>query len=93
VTEAIATDDEHEHDFRADPSVTATPVRIIKHGEDPKVIKDKPANPDKPVKVKVSNIWSVVHEGQRYVQGDTVTVPESLADEWIRNHWVKAVTK
>lgn len=44
---------------------------------------------EKTVEVKVSDRWSVVHDSQRYVEGDTVTVPESLADEWIRNHWVE----
>lgn len=77
-------------EFRADPSVPATPARIIKQG-DPKVIKqDKPA--DKPVKVKVSDRWAVVHDGKRYIQGDQVSVPETLAEEWVRNHWVERVT-
>ena len=67
-----------------------TPARIIKQG-DPKVLKeDKPA--DKLVKVKVVDIWSVAHEGKRYVKGDTVTVPEDVAQEWERNHWVERVT-
>ena len=84
--------DEREREiFRAHPSVPANPVRIIKQG-DPKVIKQDTDKPDKPVKVKVSDRWSVAHEGKRYVQGDTVTVPEHVADEWERNHWVQRVT-
>ena len=48
---------------------------------------------DKQVKVKVSDRWSVVHDGTRHVKGDTITVPEALADEWLRNHWVERVSK
>ena len=88
---AWSIDLDERDDYRADPSVQATPVRLIKQG-DPKVIKqDKPA--DKPVKVKVSDKWSVAHEGKRYVKGDTVTVPEHVAEDWERNHWVQRVTE
>ncbi len=46
---------------------------------------------DKPVKVKVCDVWSVAHDGKRYVNGDTLSVPEHIADEWERNRWVKRV--
>ncbi len=48
--------------------------------------------PEKTVKVRVSDRWSVAHDGKRYVKGDTVTVPESVADEWQRNGWVERVS-
>lgn len=80
-----------ESDYRPEPpAVRAVPTVLIKKGG-PDMVKDKPTS-DKPVKVRVSDRWSVVHEGKRYVLGDTVTVPESLADEWIRNHWVERAT-
>ncbi len=86
VTAWVIPDD--ERDYRADPSVRATPVRVIKKGEPKMVTEDKP---NKSVKVKVSDRWAVVHDGTRYANGDTVTVPEHVADEWERNHWVQRV--
>lgn len=77
-------------DYRADPSVPVTPVQVIKKGG-PDVLKDEEKS-DKQVKVKVSGRWSVAHEGKRYAEGDTVTVHESVADEWVRNGWVDRVT-
>jgi len=55
-------------------------ARVIKRGKAPTVIVDEPA-PEKLVKVKVVDRWSVVHDDQRYVKGDTLTVPESVAQE------------
>ena len=91
MTAFVIVPDEPSDDFRADPSVVATPARIIKQGDPKVIVEDKSA--EKPVKVKVIGRWSVVHEGRRYVQGDTVTVPESLADEWLRSHWVEKAVK
>lgn len=47
---------------------------------------------DKTVKVKVSGRFSVAHEGKRYTEGDTATVPEDVAKEWERAGWVERVT-
>lgn len=79
-----------ERDYRADPSVQVTPVRLFTKG-DPKVIKQDELS-DKPVKVKVTGRFSVAHEGKRYAKDDTVTVPELVADEWLRAGWVERVT-
>jgi len=48
--------------------------------------------PEKKVKVKVIDRWSVVHDGKRYVKGDELTVPEDVAQEWERNGYVERVT-
>jgi hypothetical protein len=48
---------------------------------------------DKTVKVRVSDRWSVAHEGKRYVKGDTLTVRENVAQGWERSKWVERVTK
>jgi hypothetical protein len=66
-----------------------------------RVIKKSPANfvtedqvtPAKNVKVKVIDRWSVVDDdGKRHVEGDELSVPEHVADEWERNHWVERVS-
>jgi len=36
--------------------------------------------------------WRAVHDGRPYVKGETVTVPESVAAEWERAHWVERVS-
>lgn len=81
--------DTDEHDYRAPADHIVSPVRVIKKG-DPKMVKDD--KPQKQVKVKVSDKWSVAHDGKRYVQGDTLTVPEDVADEWERSGWVERAT-
>jgi hypothetical protein len=48
--------------------------------------------PEKTVKVRVSDRWSVVHEDKRYVKGDELSVPEDVAAEWLRNGYVEKVT-
>ena len=65
-------------------------TRLIKQGKPGIILEDDPMT-TKQVKVKVSGQWSVFHEGKRYVLDDTVTVPEHVADEWERNHWVERV--
>jgi hypothetical protein len=45
--------------------------------------------PEKTVKVRVSDRWRVVHDGKAYVKGDTLTVPENVAEEWERSRWVE----
>lgn len=47
---------------------------------------------DKQVKVKVIDRWRVVHDGKPYLKGDTLTVPESVAQEWERSGYVERVT-
>ncbi|MEE2855639.1 MAG: hypothetical protein VX424_23645 [Actinomycetota bacterium] len=47
--------------------------------------------PEKQVTVKVIDRWSVVHDDQRYVKGDSVTVPESVAQEWEASGYVERV--
>lgn len=47
---------------------------------------------EKQVKVRVCDRWRVVHDGQPHVKGDTLAVPEDVAAEWERNHWVERVT-
>jgi hypothetical protein len=64
------------------------------------VIRKAPSNyvteeqmaPAKTIKVKVIGRWSVVHDDQRYVQDDELSVPESTADEWLRSGWVEKVS-
>jgi hypothetical protein len=57
------------------------------------MILDNEMTPAKTVKVKVAGRWSVVHEDKRHVEGDELTVPEHIADEWFRSGWVEKVTK
>jgi hypothetical protein len=56
------------------------------------ITKEKKPVSDKPIKVRVSDRWSIVHEGKRYIAGETVTVPEHLAEDWERSRWVERVT-
>ena len=48
--------------------------------------------PEKKVKVKVIDRWSVIHDDKRHVKGDELTVPEDVAVEWERNHWIERVS-
>jgi hypothetical protein len=54
------------------------------------ILEDK-AMPEKTVKVKVVDRWSVAHDGKRYVKGQTLTVPEATAKEWEQSGWVERV--
>ncbi|HEY2402442.1 MAG TPA: hypothetical protein VGI23_18955 [Steroidobacteraceae bacterium] len=65
------------------------------------MIKKSPANfiteeqvtPKKTVTVKVIDRWSIVDDdGKRHVEGDELSVPEHLAEEWERNRWVERVS-
>lgn len=47
---------------------------------------------DKQIKVRVSDRWRVVYDGKPYVKGDTLTVPENMAQEWERAGRVEKVT-
>jgi hypothetical protein len=48
----------------------------------------------KPVKVKVIEPFRVLHPDthEAHTDGDVITVPEHLADEWAKSGWVKPVT-
>ena len=47
---------------------------------------------EKTIKVKVQAPFRVVHEGNAFTDGDTLTVPENVAQEWERSRWVERVT-
>lgn len=47
---------------------------------------------EKQIKVRVSDRWRVVHDGRAYHKGDALSVPEGIAEEWLRNKWVARVT-
>jgi hypothetical protein len=47
---------------------------------------------DKTVKVKVVGNYRVLHGDKPYVGGDTLTVPENVAAEWVRSGWVERIT-
>ena len=66
-------------------------ARVIKRAPT-NVILEEQLMREKKVKVKVIDRWSVVHDGKRHVKGDELTVPEDVADEWERNHWVERVS-
>lgn len=57
------------------------------------ILGDENKMTDKQVKVRVSDRWRVVHDGKPYLQGDTLTVPENVAQEWERSRWVERVSK
>jgi hypothetical protein len=50
--------------------------------------------PEKTVKVKVIDRWRVVDPdtGEAHTKGDTLSVPENVAEEWERSGWVERVT-
>ncbi|HWY01780.1 MAG TPA: hypothetical protein VNY55_18445 [Mycobacterium sp.] len=66
-------------------------VRVIKRGQ-PNMILEEQLMPEKKVKVRVSDRWRVVHDGESYVKGDEVTVPEDVAQEWESSGYVERVT-
>jgi hypothetical protein len=66
-------------------------VRVIKKAQADMILEEQ-SMPEKQIKVRVSDRWSVVHDGKRYVLDDTVSVPEATAQEWERSGWVGRVT-
>lgn len=66
-------------------------ARVIKRGKAENVVIDGAPAPEKQVTVKVIDRWSVVHDDQRYVKGDSVSVPESVAQEWEDSGYVERV--
>jgi hypothetical protein len=47
---------------------------------------------EKTVKVKVLAPFRVVHDATAYTDGDEVTVPEHVAQEWQRSGYVERIT-
>jgi hypothetical protein len=66
-------------------------VRVIKKAPTSMILQEDSV-PEKKVKVKVIDRWSVVHDGQRYTKGDEVVVPEDVAQEWERSGYVERVS-
>jgi hypothetical protein len=66
-------------------------VRVIKRAPANMIPEDQ-LTPEKKVKVRVSDRWRVFHDGESYVKGDTLTVPENVAQEWERSGYVERVT-
>jgi hypothetical protein len=56
------------------------------------MIRETKAVADKTIKVRVSDRWRVVRDGKPYIKGDTVTVPENVAQEWEGSGWIERVT-
>lgn len=50
--------------------------------------------PQKTVKVKVNAPFRVVHPDthEAHTDGDEITVPQPLAQEWLTSRWVELVT-
>jgi hypothetical protein len=44
--------------------------------------------PESVKRIRVLPPFQVVYETHPYTGGDTVEVPESIADDWILNQWV-----
>jgi len=57
------------------------------------IILEDTSMPEKTVKVRVTAPFRVVHEGNPHTDGDTLTVPDNVAQEWERSGWVERVTK
>jgi hypothetical protein len=66
-------------------------VRVIKKAPASMILQEDSV-PEKKVKVEVIDRWSVVHDDKRHVKDDELTVPEDVAVEWERNHWVERVS-
>jgi hypothetical protein len=47
---------------------------------------------EKTVKVKVIDRWRVGHDDKAHHKGDTLTVPEKIAQEWEHSGYVERVT-
>jgi hypothetical protein len=78
-------DPSHELVFAQDERIPRSmPARLIKASTE--------QQSTKPVTVRVSDRWRVVHDGKPYVKGDTLTVPENVAEEWERCRWVERVS-
>ena len=56
------------------------------------MIQENKVSDNKQVKVKVIDRWRVVHDDKPYVKGDTLIVPEDVAQEWERSGYVERVT-
>jgi hypothetical protein len=67
-------------------------VKVIKRAPTNMILEEQ-LKPEKKVKVRVSDRWSVVHDDKRYVKDETLTVAEDVAQEWERHGWVSRVGK
>jgi hypothetical protein len=67
-------------------------VRVIKRAPADMILEEQ-SMPEKQIKVRVSDRWRVVHDDKAYVKGETLTVPESVAQEWERSGYVERVSK
>lgn len=56
---------------------------MTEHEKDPK---------DTPTKVRVKEPFRVVHETTAYTGGDEITVPQHVAEQWLKSRWVEPVT-
>jgi hypothetical protein len=52
------------------------------------ILQEQPM-PEKSVRVKVRSPYRVVHEGDPYTEGDTLTVWEATAQQWEQYGWVE----
>jgi hypothetical protein len=66
-------------------------VSVIKKAPTSMILQEDSV-PEKKVKVRVSDRWSVVHDDKRHVNGDELTVPEDVAAEWERSGYVERVS-
>jgi hypothetical protein len=66
-------------------------ARVIKKTASSMILEDA-VTPPKQIKVRVSDRWSVVFDDQRYTKDDELSIPEHLAQEWERNHWIERVS-
>jgi hypothetical protein len=66
-------------------------VRVIKKAPADMILEEQ-SMPEKQVKVRVSDRWRVVHDGNACIFGDELTVPENVAQQWERSRWVERVT-
>lgn len=48
------------------------------------------AGPEQPKRVRVLRPFMVAHEGTKYFPDTIAEVPESLADNWIKNQWAES---
>lgn len=69
-------------------SLTFTADDDVKRGRRPNRVVTPPDHQS----VTILDPWRVVDDdGTPYLPGETATIPEALADEWIRNHWATKV--
>lgn len=55
--------------------------------------KEMPTAPEPRKRVRVNAPYQVSHDGRRFGPGETASVPQSLADQWVRSRWAEHVTR